>query len=83
MQMYKLNRCLQGSNITVSSIHPGIVETEINRSFSDLGKWKVFFGLSKLVGEFCNLIETLGFLYIIKNQVISVIEITDGWQNEI
>lgn len=50
MQMYKLNRCLQGSNITVSSIHPGIVETEINRSFTDLGRWKVFFGLSKLIG---------------------------------
>lgn len=50
MQMYCLNRCLQKTNVTVNSIHPGIVETEISRSFSDLGMWKVFFQLSKMIG---------------------------------
>eukprot|EP00105_Crassostrea_gigas_P044658 XP_019928806.1 PREDICTED: dehydrogenase/reductase SDR family member on chromosome X isoform X2 [Crassostrea gigas] len=50
MQMYCLNRRLQKTNVTVNSIHPGIVDTEINRSFSDLGMWKVFFQISKLIG---------------------------------
>lgn len=51
MQMYCLNRRLQKTNVTVNSIHPGIVDTEINRSFSDLGMWKMFFQLSKIIGK--------------------------------
>lgn len=54
MQMYCLNRRLQKTNVTVNSIHPGIVDTEITRSFSDLGMWKVFFQISKLIGQLNN-----------------------------
>ncbi|XP_048765177.2 dehydrogenase/reductase SDR family member on chromosome X-like isoform X3 [Ostrea edulis] len=49
MQMYVLNRQLQKTNVTVNSLHPGIVETEITRSFTDLQAWKVFLQLAKLV----------------------------------
>lgn len=57
MQMYCLNRRLQKTNVTVNSIHPGIVDTEINRSFSDLGMWKMFFQLSKIIGKTKNPFE--------------------------
>nr|XP_022293543.1 dehydrogenase/reductase SDR family member on chromosome X-like [Crassostrea virginica]XP_022293561.1 dehydrogenase/reductase SDR family member on chromosome X-like [Crassostrea virginica] len=49
MQMYSLNRRLNTTNVTVNSLHPGIVETEITRSFTDLMLWKVFLGASKLL----------------------------------
>ncbi|XP_061177286.1 retinol dehydrogenase 14-like [Saccostrea echinata] len=51
MQMYSLNRRLQNTNVTVNCIHPGIVETEISRSFTELQLWRVFFQLSKAVGK--------------------------------
>lgn len=57
MQMYFMNRRLKDSNIHVLSIHPGIVETEINRSFQDLGRWKFFFRLSKMIGVTKNPLE--------------------------
>lgn len=57
MQMYCLNRRLQKTNVTVNSIHPGIVDTEINRSFSDLGMWKMFFQISKIIGKTKNPFE--------------------------
>ncbi|KAK3098117.1 hypothetical protein FSP39_016282 [Pinctada imbricata] len=50
MQMYSLNKKLHNTNVTVNCIHPGIVETEISRSFSDLQRWKVFFRMTKLFG---------------------------------
>ena len=52
MQMYSLNRRLNTTNVTVNSLHPGIVETEITRSFTDLMLWKVFLGASKLLRMF-------------------------------
>lgn len=57
MQMYCLNRRLRKTNVTVNSIHPGIVDTEITRSFSDLGMWKMFFQLSKIIGKTKNPFE--------------------------
>ncbi|XP_048765185.2 WW domain-containing oxidoreductase-like isoform X2 [Ostrea edulis] len=36
MQMYCLNRRLQVANLTVNSLHPGLVNTEINRNFDDM-----------------------------------------------
>lgn len=57
MQMYCLNRRLRKTNVTVNSIHPGIVDTEINRSFSDLGMWKMFFQISKIIGKTKNPFE--------------------------
>ncbi|XP_048765180.1 WW domain-containing oxidoreductase-like [Ostrea edulis] len=49
MQMYVLNRRLQKTNVTINSLHPGIVETEIARNSTDLQAWKLFFQLAKLV----------------------------------
>lgn len=50
MQMFYMNRRLKDSNVSVLSLHPGIVGTEISRSFQDLGHWKVFFRISKVFG---------------------------------
>lgn len=33
MQMYSMNRRLKNSNVTVTSLHPGLVNTEIGRAF--------------------------------------------------
>lgn len=35
MQMYSMNRRLKNSNVTVTSLHPGLVSTEIGRAFDD------------------------------------------------
>lgn len=50
MQMLYMNRKLKDTNITLSSLHPGVVDTEITRSFDDLGRWKFFIGATKLFG---------------------------------
>jgi hypothetical protein len=55
MQMFYMNRRLKDSNVSVLSLHPGIVDTEINRSFQDLGRWKVFFRISRVFGMFISL----------------------------
>lgn len=52
MQMYSLTRRLAGTNITINSSHPGIVETEINRGFQDSFFWNViFFRGTKVLGK--------------------------------
>ncbi|KAK3602908.1 hypothetical protein CHS0354_018775, partial [Potamilus streckersoni] len=35
MQMHSMDRRLEGSNISVNSLHPGLVDTEISRSYQD------------------------------------------------
>ncbi|XP_060084644.1 retinol dehydrogenase 14-like [Ylistrum balloti] len=50
MQMFSMNRRLQNSNVTVSSLHPGVVQTEVTRNFSDMGPWALLFSIGKLIG---------------------------------
>lgn len=50
MQMFSMNRRLQNSNVTVTSLHPGVVQTEVTRNFTDLAPWALLFGVSKLLG---------------------------------
>ncbi|XP_033740244.1 WW domain-containing oxidoreductase-like [Pecten maximus] len=50
MQMFSMNRRLQKSNVTVVSLHPGVVQTEVTRNFTDLAPWALLFGVSKLLG---------------------------------
>ncbi|XP_021355312.1 retinol dehydrogenase 14-like [Mizuhopecten yessoensis] len=57
MQMFSMNRRLQNSNVTVVSLHPGIVDTEVTRNFSDMKQFAVFLSLSKLVGKAKNPFE--------------------------
>ena len=55
MQMYFMNRKLKDSNVIVSSLHPGVVNTELSRGFQDMG-WmvrgmKLFSGFLKSPAE--------------------------------
>jgi hypothetical protein len=49
MQMYFMNRQLKDSNVIVSSLHPGVVNTELSRGFQDMG-WMVR-GMKLLSGK--------------------------------
>ena len=52
MQMHCMTRRLKGTNISVNSCHPGVVETEITRNFEDSFFWRViFFKGTKLIGN--------------------------------
>nr|XP_034335167.1 uncharacterized protein LOC109618440 [Crassostrea gigas] len=43
-------RRLKNTEVTVNSVHPGIVETEITRKYYDQQMWITIFQLSKLLG---------------------------------
>ncbi|XP_056014768.1 retinol dehydrogenase 14-like isoform X2 [Ostrea edulis] len=49
MQMYCLNRRLKNTNVAVNSIHPGVVNTELDRNFLDVNYARVLLRLSKII----------------------------------
>lgn len=51
MQMFSMNRRLKTSNVTVTSLHPGMVETEVSRNFKDMKTFSVLTSLTKMVGQ--------------------------------
>jgi NAD(P)-dependent dehydrogenase (short-subunit alcohol dehydrogenase family) len=51
MQMHCLHRRLRNSNISVTSAHPGIVETNIGAEFKDMAAFQIFLKLNRLVGN--------------------------------
>ncbi|XP_033740347.1 retinol dehydrogenase 14-like [Pecten maximus] len=57
MQMFSMNRRLQNSNVTVLSLHPGMVETEVSRNFKDMKTFTVLTTLTKFVGQMKNPFE--------------------------
>lgn len=50
MQMHCLHRRLRNSNISVTSAHPGTVETNIGAEFKDMAAYQIFLKLNRLVG---------------------------------
>ncbi|XP_045197973.1 retinol dehydrogenase 14-like [Mercenaria mercenaria] len=50
MQMHCLHRRLRNSNISVTSAHPGMVETKIGAEFKDRTAYQLFLKMSRLVG---------------------------------
>lgn len=54
MQMYYLNRRLKNTEVTVNSVHPGIVENEITRKYYGQQMWITIFQLSKLLRNLNN-----------------------------
>ncbi|XP_060082480.1 retinol dehydrogenase 12-like [Ylistrum balloti] len=57
MQMYSMNRRLLNSNVTVVSLHPGIVETEVTRNFKDMTSMSLLLSVSKFFGKAKNPFE--------------------------
>lgn len=49
MEILNYIRRLTNTEVTVNCIHPGIVETEITRSYADQQMWIMLFKLSKLL----------------------------------
>ncbi|XP_061181395.1 WW domain-containing oxidoreductase-like [Saccostrea echinata] len=50
MQMYCLNRRIDQSNVTVNSLHPGVVDSEFTRSFRDDCSWTWRYKCAKCIG---------------------------------
>ena len=50
MQMHCLQRRLRNTSISVTSVHPGLVQTEIGRDFTDSRLYKMFLGFNRLTG---------------------------------
>ncbi|XP_062500935.1 retinol dehydrogenase 12-like [Corticium candelabrum] len=50
MSMYFLQRRIAGCGVTISSLHPGAVDTEISRNFQDSTFWKTVTNVVKSVG---------------------------------
>jgi WW domain-containing oxidoreductase len=50
MSMYFLQRLLSGSGITISSLHPGAVDTEIQRNYQDSFFWRTATNIVRGVG---------------------------------
>ncbi|KAL3883247.1 hypothetical protein ACJMK2_029530 [Sinanodonta woodiana] len=51
MQMHCMHRRLEGSNISVNSLHPGLVETEISRSYQDYRLMTGLNWIAKVLGQ--------------------------------
>ncbi|XP_069136791.1 polyprenol dehydrogenase-like isoform X2 [Argopecten irradians] len=51
MQMFSMNRRLKASNVTVTSLHPGMVETELPRNFQDMKTFICFTSVTKCIGK--------------------------------
>ena len=56
MTVIALQRRLKGSGVTVSSLHPGIVSTDITRSSEDIKVMKLLAKIDHKVGKCANLI---------------------------
>ena len=54
MTAIALQRRLKGSGVTVSSLHPGIVSTDITRSSEDIKVMKILAKIDHKVGEYAN-----------------------------
>lgn len=50
MQMYSLNQRINQSNVTVNSLHPGVVHSEFTRSFEDDCTWTCTYNCAKCFG---------------------------------
>ncbi|XP_052244115.1 retinol dehydrogenase 14-like [Dreissena polymorpha] len=50
MQMYSLQRRLKNSHVTITSAHPGTVETEIGRDFKDVKLYQFFLTMTRFFG---------------------------------
>ncbi|KAL3882937.1 hypothetical protein ACJMK2_029239 [Sinanodonta woodiana] len=51
MQMHSMQKRLKGSNVSVNSLHPGMVDTEISRNFQDFHMMKAFNRVVRLFGQ--------------------------------
>ena len=50
MQMYCLQRRLQNTNISVTSLHPGVVQTEIARDYNDVWWFRILKSIARVKG---------------------------------
>jgi NAD(P)-dependent dehydrogenase (short-subunit alcohol dehydrogenase family) len=51
MQMFILNRKLRSTDVSVSGVHPGLVDTEATRGFNDFLFWNMYFKVYKWLGK--------------------------------
>lgn len=51
MQMHCLDRRLRNSNVSVTSAHPGMVDTEIGAEFKDRKAYQFFVTMCRLIGN--------------------------------
>ncbi|KAL5010378.1 hypothetical protein ScPMuIL_012683 [Solemya velum] len=51
MQMYSMARRLEGCNVTIASLHPGTVDTEIVQNSNDLLLGRALFAFYKITGN--------------------------------
>lgn len=49
--MYSLNRRIDQSNVTVNSLHPGVVDSGFTKSFTDDFLWTWKYKFAKLLGN--------------------------------
>ena len=51
MQMHCLQRRLRNTNVSITSVHPGMVDTEIGRDFVESKMYEFFKRLNRLIGK--------------------------------
>lgn len=50
MQMYCLQRRLKNTNVSITSVHPGVVDTEIGRDYSDSRAYRALIAVNRALG---------------------------------
>ena len=67
--MYSLQRRLKNTNISITSVHPGDVDTEIGRDYVDSKTWQLLLRFSRLIGELKSKNSCNGGLNLYKNDI--------------
>ena len=62
--MHCLQRRLRNTSISVTSVHPGMVRTEIGRDFTDSKAYQLFLGINRVLG-LCMLYQYFGFAILV------------------
>lgn len=70
--MYSLNQRINQSNVTVNSLHPGVVHSEFTRSFEDDCTWTCTYNCAKCFGNIISFLVNWLWAEIYANHILFI-----------